>query len=196
MERKPAFATTFLGGILVLVIGGLVVELSTRLLPPEREPPSAAEPNGEGTARDVRAIQLPPPAATPPPAESDRSPEATALDGQPPQRPLDRPTHAAPAPAAPTEQTPRPRGEIVRLTDGEAVALTAFAGDASVTFGRLGEVTFATVIIAPSQGPLIREPVYESGRAFSVRSGAQTFQAQVMTVDFSSKSLTLRLTAE
>lgn len=178
LSEKTPFTNTFLGATLVIVVGGLVLAWATKLL--------VEKPLVEvSTPAPTAASSLPPtgkptslPSAAAPPATQRASPQI------------------APPTLAPVVAERLGGFESLTLHHAEAVSLHTLKGSASVTFGEVHGVTFATLLISPVGGPVLRKPVYEAGSSFVVQSGSKASTATVTAVDYSRRTLTLQLSRE
>ena len=196
MGPKVPFPHTFLGATLVVVVGGFVLAWATQAFldkpassggvnPAPVNIPSGLPAGQSSTSLDTR----------------DAPRRELPVRSTPPAPNASRPSHTnEPTPqsgtAAGTVQGDLAAGELESLTlnHAEAVSLRTFKGSASVTFGEVAGVTFATLLIAPAAGPVIRAPVYAAGRSYMVQTGdSEAFAATVTAMDYSRRTLTIQL---
>lgn len=206
-KEKTPFSSTFFGAILILVISGVIVAWITLYL--QRDPSTmtisvvpSPVPSGAATAEPSIVPTL----------SSGRPSQSAATDlAIPRTEPQSMPSPPAMAgDLATNDQLAANQGrrdlpaltdqgdklEVVSIRQDEAVSLRTFRGTASVSFGEVSGVSFATLVVSPVAGPVVREPIYEAGRSFVVRAKSETYLARVVGVSFSSRTLTLQLGME
>lgn len=201
-KTKTPFPSTFWGAILVLVVSGVIVTWAAPYL--QRQPPAdaarvAPRPVPSGTGRDQSNIA---PSRSPgPPLATRTTTPVAAESGAAVSVPsgLSKKDDLATIqrrhdPRALNDLADQP--ELIRLSHGEALSVRTFRGTASVSFDHVAGVAFATLMLSPIKGPVLREPIYAEGGSLAVLADSKRYAARVIAVDFSRRTLTLQLSLE